>query len=204
LEDGQHLPDAHFKYEDGQLVLHGQYNHIDPLAAQTLPQGFPIPDQAELVDAQPTYWELYVPEDIQTVVNFYTQKLKAQGWTVGATPPPMAGSCGDSDCSSAPSSPAGAELMPAPTWDTRQSQTLDFTTPDGNKVNIRIDPHHSGAIVEVDETLKNLNSAGLPKDLTIFPGAALKSVDPGSAGLEVTADKDTIKNFYIMQLLAAG
>jgi len=196
-----------FGYDNGQLVIQGQYDQVDPQAAQTLPSGFPLPDKTEIVQASKTSWDLYVQGDFQSVVDFYNQTLPALGWSKKTGPGgsgSQQGECGDTDCGSSPKAPGGAELMPTPTFDQRQPISLVFTTPDGNDVNLEITPHQSGALVYVEEILKNLNAAGLPSDVPIYPGALNQMVVPGTAAFEVPADVDTIRSFYEQKLRAAG
>ncbi len=191
-----------FGFEDGQLLIKGHYHRLDPQAAQKLPKDFTLPEQAELVDASDNYWQVYVPQDYLTVTNFFNQRFSSLQWTKGTNT--EQGSCGG-DCGNSSSSfPVGVTPMPSPTPDPRQSNDLFYTMPDGNQIDLLINPHQNGTIIYVTVTLKNIASAGLPKDVPIYPGATASQIETGMATFDVNADVATIENFYKTQLTAAG
>ena len=191
-----------FGFEDGQLLIKGNYHRLDPQAAQKLPKDFPLPVQAELVDASDNYWQIYVPQDYLSVTNFYNQRSTSLQWAKGTRT--EQGECGG-DCENSTSSfPAGVTPMPSPTPDPRRSNDLFYTMPDGNEIDLLINPHQNGTIIYVTVTLKNIASAGLPKDVPIYPGATVSQIETGMATFDVNADVATIENFYKTQLTAAG
>jgi len=116
----------------------------------------------------------------------------------------MEGGCGGSDCVSTLTFPPGVTPMPTATFDMRQNNDLTFTMPDGNEIELIITPHQNGTILDVQLTLKNIASAGLPQDVPIYPGAVVQLITPGNASFQVNADMNTIKNYYEDQLKAAG
>lgn len=191
-----------FGYEEGQVTIHCQFNRVDPQAAQKLPKDFPLPGQFEMVEAEETSWELYIPQDYTDVTKFYTQKLSALNWKQAPTPEPMQGSCGGNDCGESATFPAGA--LPTATIDPRQINQLSFTMLDGNVVELTITPHQDGTILDVNLILNNVESAGLPQDVPIYPGASVQLVTPGSAEFLVNTDMNTVENYYNDQLKAAG
>ena len=192
-------------FGEGHLSIRCAYQRVDSTAAQTLPKDFPLPEQAELVEAQPTSWQIYVHQNYTDVTDFYTQKLSSLNWIITPSPGYGEGSCGGDDCGGvSPTYPAGVTPMPTSTLDTRQSNELKFTMPDGNEIQLKIIPHQDGTILYIDETLKNLNSAGLPEDLPIYPGAVPQIINPGTATFQIAADITAIKKYYEEQLKAAG
>lgn len=193
-----------FGFDEGQLRIQGQYQRLDPKKAQMLPKDFTLPGQAEMVEAGTDSWEFYIPQDYADVTNFFTQQLSSQNWKEAPTPEPMEGGCGGSDCVATLTFPPGVTPMPTATIDPRQGNELSFTMPDGNEIGLTITPHQNGTILDVDETLKNLESARLPQDVPIYPGAVVQLLAPGMAGFQVNADMNTIKNYYLLQLTAAG
>lgn len=190
-------------FNEGVLKIHCQYDRVEAQLAQKLPKDFPLPEQFEMVRAEDTSWEFYVPQDYTAVTNFYKQQMASLNWkqapVIGAGG--GQGSCGG-DCGGSPSFPAGA--MPTATIDYRNENDLSFTMPDGNVIELTITPHQNGTILNVDLTLNNIASAGLPQDVPIYPGAVVQIITPGSAEFQVSADLKTIENYYIDQLKAAG
>jgi hypothetical protein len=69
--------------------------------------------------------------------------------------------------------------------------------PDGNIIDLTITPHQNGTILGVDLILKNIQSAGLPQDLPIYPGTVVQIITPGSAEFQVNADMQTIEKYYV-------
>jgi hypothetical protein len=190
-------------FDQGQLRIHCQYDRVEAQLAQKLPKDFPLPAQFEMVSAEDTSWEFYIPQDYAGVTSFYTQKLSAMNWK--QAPENGAGgqgSCGGTDCGGSTTFPAGA--MPTATIDYRNENDLSFTMPDGNVIELTISPHQNGTILYVDLTLNNIASAGLPQDVPIYPGAAVQLITPGTAEFQTNADLKTVENFYIQQLKTAG
>ena len=191
-----------FGFEKGQLTIRCQYDRVESQLAQKLPKDFPLPAQFEMVKAEDTSWEFYIPQDYTAVTNFYTQQMASLNWKpVQGGGAAGQGSCG-TDCGGSPSFPAGA--MPTATIDYRNENDLFFTMPDGNIIELTIDPHQNGTILHVDLTLKNIASAGLPQDVPIYPGATVQIITPGSVEFQVKADMRTLEDYYNQQLTAAG
>lgn len=192
-----------FGFGVGLVTIHCLYDRIESKSAQKLPKDFPLPGKSEMVKAQATSWELYISQDYADVTNFYTQKLTSLNWKQAATSVPVLGSCGEIDCGSGEATlPPGA--MPTATVDPRQSNELSFSMPDGNLIELTIMPHRNGTIMDINLILKNIQSAGLPQDVPIYPGALVQIIAPGSAEFQINADMKTIENFYIEKLNAAG
>ena len=190
-------------FEEGVLKIQCEYNLVEAKAAQKLPKGFPLPAQFDMVQASNSSWEFYIPQDYTDVTNFYKQQMSTLNWKANPTPAPMEGGCGDTDCGGGGStSPAGA--MPTATIDFRPENDLPFTMPDGNEIELQLSPHQNGTILYVDLTLKNIDSAGLPQDVPIYPGAVVQIITPGNASFTVNTDMNTIENYYNEQLKAAG
>jgi hypothetical protein len=137
------------------------------------------------------------------VTNFYKQQMSSLNWKANPTPAPMEGGCGDTDCGG-PGSTSPAEAMPTATIDFRPENDLPFTMPDGNEIELHITPHTNGTILYVELTLKNLDSAGLPQDVPIYPGAEVQIITPGNASFTVNTNLNTIAYYYTNQLKAAG
>jgi hypothetical protein len=197
-----------FRYEETVLTIHGQYQQVDAQSINTYLADFPLPETAELVNSSSMSWEFYILQDYKAVELFYRQKLPALQWTADATPVPVEASCGEvnpGDCEGGGSNcPAGVRPMPSPTFDSRKSIALLYTMPNNNEVELEIVPHGNATILYVDLTLKGLNSAGLPSDVPIYPGAVLTLVAPGTATFQIDASLDTVKMFYEDQMKAAG
>jgi hypothetical protein len=190
-------------FEDGHLTIRCQYDRVESQLAQKLPKDFPLPAQFEMVKAEDTSWEFYVPQDYVDVTSFYTQKLAAMNWKQApVNGAGDQGSCGGSDCGGNTTFPAGA--MPTATIDTRNENNLSYSMPDGNVIDLTILPHQNGTILHVDLTMKNIASAGLPQDVPIYPGATVQLITPGNAVFQVGTDMNTIESYYIQQLKAAG
>ncbi len=191
-------------FEEGQLTIKCHYNLVEAQAAQKLPKDFPLPAQAEMVNAEDASWEFYIPQDYADVTSFYNQQMSSLNWkpasVLGAG---GQGSCGGTDCSGSTTTfPAGA--MPTATIDSRNENNLSFTMPDGNVIDLTITPHQNGTILNVDLTLNNIASAGLPQDVPIYPGATVQIITTGSAEFQVSADMNTIEKYYNEKLTASG
>jgi hypothetical protein len=53
-------------------------------------------------------------------------------------------------------------------------------------------------------TSLNVSEAGLPADVPIYPGAVIQSVKPGTVDFQANTSSETVKNFYMEKLTAAG
>jgi hypothetical protein len=199
-----------FRYEETALTIDGQYLRVDAQSIGKYLQDFPLPERSELVDSSSTSWEFYILQDYKAVELFYRQKLLALQWTADATPVPVEASCGvenPADCEGGgggSSCPSGVTPMPSPTFDSRKSITLLYTMPNNNEVELEIVPHGNATILYVNITLKGLDSAGLPADVPIYPGAVLQMVTPGTVEYQIDASLDTVKKYYEEQMKAAG
>jgi hypothetical protein len=192
-----------FGFGVGLVTIHCLYDRVESKYAQKLPKDFPLPGKFEMVKAQATSWELYIPQDYAVVTNNYTKNLTSMNWKQAATSVPVLGSCGEIDCGSGEAAlPAGAK--PTATVDPRQSNELSFSMPDGNLIELTITPHQNGTIMDINLILKNIQSAGLPQDVPIYPGALVQTIAPGSAEFQINTDMKTIENYYIDKLNAAG
>ncbi len=191
-----------FGYGAGLVTIRCLYDRVEARFAQRLPKDFPLPGQFEMVKAEETSWELYIPQDYAEVTNWYIQKLSSMNWKEASTLEPVLGSCGGTDCGENTTFPAGA--MPTATMDPRPAKDLSFSMPDGNSVELTITPHQNGTILDVVLILKNILSAGLPQDVPIYPGALVQIITPGSAEFQISVDMQTVENYYDQQLAAAG
>jgi len=193
-------------FEDSRLAIKCQYELVETQAAQKLPKDFPLPPQAEMVSAQNTSWEFYIPQDYAAVSSFYTQQMAALKWKqvlgTGTGGNGGQGSCGGADCGGNTNFPAGA--LPTATIDPRSEKDLSFRMPDGNVVDLAITPHTEGTNLYVNLTLNNIASAGLPQDVPIYPGAVVQMIDSGSVEFQINADMKRIENYYYGKLTAAG
>jgi hypothetical protein len=192
-----------FGFDDQGLYTRGEYQRIDALDLQNLPQDFPMPEQAEVVRASKTSWYLYIPQDFATVTSFYQQKLaslKSRPGLSGAGIGSCGGDCGDSGSRY----PAGVTPMPTATFESRQEVDVVYTLADGNELEVVIRPHQNGTSVYLTLTFKNIEAAGLPEDVPVYPGAVADIIDEGMATFTVKDSFDKIKAFYQAQLTAAG
>jgi len=167
---------------------------------------FPLPENAEMVDSSSTSWEFYIPQDYQALGSFYQQKMAALDWTTKGPLAPSEGSCGGGpDCAGGNSScPAGVEPMTAPTIDFRNELSITYTLPNTNEVTLDFFPHGNATIFDVSINFKNLDSAGLPKEVPIYPGAILQLVAPGTATFQIDATVEAVQKYYEDSLKAAG
>ncbi|MGD0750445.1 MAG: hypothetical protein ABSA23_03440 [Anaerolineales bacterium] len=190
-------------FDQGMLNIHCQYERVEAQLAQKLPKGFPLPSQFEMVQASDSSWEFYIPQDYSAVTNFYKGQMASLNWKQNpGNGAGGQGGCGDPGCGGSPTFPAGA--MPTATIDYRNENDLSYTMPDGNVVELTITPHTDGTILDVNLTLNNVASAGLPQDVPIYPGATAQIITPGSAEFQVNADLKTIEDYYNQQLPSAG
>jgi hypothetical protein len=196
-----------FGYEETLLTIRGDYRRVDPLSLNKYLPDLPLPETAVLVNSSGTSWEFYILQDYKAVELFYRQKLLALHWTTDGPEKPDTGSCGgdpNCDIGSGSSCPAGAVPMPSPTRDPRQMIRILYVMPNQNEVELTIIPHGSATILIVSITLKDLDSAGLPEDVPIYPDAVLIMVNPGTASFQITAGVDTVKEYYEDRMPAAG
>ncbi len=194
-----------FGYDNTGLAIQAQWRQVDHQAVLMLPQDVPLPDQAEFVDATETTWEVYIPQEMEAVAGYYQQKAAALNWQPGSVPSETGGICG-SDCGnpSTPGYPPGVTPMPTPTPDPRQPQTLAYTKADGNEISLEFYPHQDATILDVTLTLKNVESAGLPKELTIYPGATGMVIAPGMVRFTAPLDLQAMVQFYAQIMTDAG
>jgi hypothetical protein len=194
-----------FGYDNSGLAIQSQWRQIDLQAVQMLPQDVPLPDQAEFVDATETTWEVYIPQEIEAVAGYYQQKAAALNWKPGSVPSETEGICG-SDCasSSTPGYPPGVTPMPTATPDPRKPQTLAYTKTDGNEISLEFYPHRDATILTITLTLKNVESAGLPKELPIYPGATGMVIAPGMVRFTAPLDLKAMIQFYAQIMTDAG
>jgi hypothetical protein len=195
-----------FRYEEGALNIHGQYNRVDAQSMQKYLPDFPLPENAEMVESSSTSWEFYIPQDYQALGSYYQQKVTALNWTTKGPLAPSDGSCGGGpECAGGNSAcPAGVEPMIAPTIDFRNELSITYTLPNTNEVTLDFLPHGSATILDVSLTLKSLESAGLPKDVPIYPGAVLQFATPGNATFKIDAAVDVVQKYYEDNLTSAG
>jgi hypothetical protein len=196
---------VNFGYDNTGLAIQAQWHQVDLQAVQMLPQDVPLPDQAEFVDATETTWEVYIPQEMEAVAGYYQQKAAALNWKPGSVPSEIEGICG-SDCGnlSTPGYPPGVTPMPTATPDPRQPKTLAYTKTDGNEISLEFHPHQEATILTIILTLKNVESAGLPKELPIYPGATGIDIAPGMVRFTAPLDLKTMVQFYAHILTDAG
>ena len=186
-----------FGYDNTGLAIQAQWRQVDLQAVKMLPQDIPLPDQAEFVDATETTWVVYIPREMEAVAGYYQQKAAALNWKPGSVPSETEGICGsDCDSPSTPGYPPGVTPMPTATPDPRQPQTLAYTKADGNEISLEFRPHQDATILNITLTLKNVESAGLPKELPIYPGATGMVIAPGMVRFTAPLDLKTIVQFY--------
>jgi hypothetical protein len=194
-----------FGYDNTGLAIQSQWHLVDLQAVKMLPQDVPLPDQAEFVDATETTWEIYIPQQIDVVAEYYQQKAVALNWKAGSVPSETEGICG-SDCGSpaTPGYPPGVTPMPTATQDPRQPQTLAYTKTDGNEISLEFHPHQNATILNITLTLKNVESAGLPKELPIYTGATGMVIAPGMVRFTAPLDLKAMVQFYAHIMTDAG
>jgi hypothetical protein len=192
-----------FLYVDDQLVANASYQRIDLVAAQNLPQGFPLPPQAELVSASDTSWTYYVPQGLTQVTAYLDQKFQALGWEQRTVVGGFGGECGG-DCGGGPSYPAGVTPMPAPTLDPRPSQYYAYLIPNGDEINLEARPHQNATILVIDLTVKQAAAADFPPDVILYSDAQIQTASPGMVMYQTSASVETLKQFYQDSLTASG
>jgi hypothetical protein len=196
-----------FGYENSRLFIHVQYQRVDTQSLNKYLADFPLPASSELVKSSDTSWEFYVLQDYKAVEAFYKQKLLSLGWTANGVLPQVEASCGDDDpgCGSGNHAcPSGGVSMPSPTFDLRQRISLLYTMPNKNEAQIDIIPHGDATRLLVSLTIKSSESAGLPGDMPIYPGAVLLLAAPGTAEYQIDASVKTVKDYYAASMKEAG
>jgi hypothetical protein len=71
-------------------------------------------------------------------------------------------------------------------------------------VDLYILPHGDATLLHVYLTSLNPSDSGLPADIPIYPGATIQSAAPGTVTFQAGASFETVKNFYLEKLTAAG
>jgi len=194
-----------FTYDQTGLAIQSQWHQVDLLNVQMLPKIIPLPDQAEFVDATDTTWEVYVPLEIKAATEYYQQKAATLNWKPGSSPDRIDVICsGDCLNQTTPTYPLGVTPMPTMTPDPRQPQMLLYTMNDGNEISLEFQPHLDSTILNITLTLKNVESAGLPKDLPIYPEATDVVIAPGMVRFTAPLDLKTTVQFYSSALMGAG
>jgi hypothetical protein len=94
--------------------------------------------------------------------------------------------------------------MPTATFESRQEVDVIYTLADGNELEVVIRPHQNGTIVYLTLTFKNIEAAGLPEDVPVYPGAVADLIDEGMATFTLKDSFDKVKAFYQAQLTAGG
>ena len=194
-----------FSYDNSGLAIQAQWHQVDLQSVQMLPKDVPLPDQAEFVDATETTWEVYIPQEMAAVSIYYQQKAAELNWKTGSVPSETEGIC-SSDCGSpsTPGYPPGVTPMPTATLVPRQPQTVAYTKSDGNEISLEFHPHQDATILNITLTLMNVESAGLPKELTIYPGATGMVIAPGMVRFTAPLDLKTMVQFYAHMMTDAG
>ncbi len=204
-EQGMVYMSVDFSYDNSGLAIQSQWHQVDLEAVQGLPKDVPLPDQAEFVDATETTWEVYIPQEMEWVASYYQQKAAALNWKPESAPSETGASCGG-DCSNAfaPTYPAQVTRMPTPTPDPRQPEGLAYTKADGNQISLEFNPHRDATILKITLTLKKVESAGLPKEVPIYPGATGMVIAPGMVRFTAPLDLKSAVQFYTRSLTDNG
>jgi hypothetical protein len=186
-----------FGYDKNEVVVEITYNRIAADALEKLPEDFPVPDKAELTNALDTSWDFYIDQDFGTVTAFYTKA--SAGWA-----PCSGGSSGEGDDGGGRKFPPGVTPMPSPTRDSRPAESYCGVLPSQHQVDLYIRPHGDSTLMHVYLTSLNVSEAGLAADIPIYPGATIQSVKPGNVTFQTGTSLETVKNFYVEKLTAAG
>jgi hypothetical protein len=186
-----------FGYEENEVVVEIKYSRLAADALVKLPEDFPLPDKAELTNALDTSWDFYIDQDFGTVTALYTKA--SAGWA-----PCSGGSYGEGDDGGGRNFSPEVTPMPSPTRDPRPVESYCGVLPSQHQVDLYIWPHGDAALMRVHVTSLNVSEAGLPADVPIFPGATIQSVKPGTVDFQADASLETVKNFYVEKLTAAG
>jgi hypothetical protein len=185
-------------YDRNGAVVRIKYSRIAADALERLPKDFPVPDKAELTDTSSTAWHFYLDQDYAAVIALYTKA--SAGWD----PCSGYGDAGEGDDGGGQKFPPGASPMPAPTRDSRPVQSYCWVLPSQNQVELTIWPHGAATLLYVGLTSLNPSDSGLPADIPIYPGATIQSAEPGMVTFKAGANLETLKNYYVEKLNAAG
>ena len=203
-KQGQLYMSLDFTSDNTGLAIQVEWHQVDLQYVQMMPKDLPLPDQAEFVDATDNTWEVYIPQKIEAVAGYYQQKASELNWKPGSVPGKTEGDCGGDCGDKTPSYPPGVTPLPTPTLDPSQPQTLVYTMTDGNEISLEFLPHQDATILNITLTLKNVESAGLPKEVPIYPGATDIVIAPGMVRFSVLLDLMTTVQFYSHALTDAG
>jgi hypothetical protein len=186
-----------FGYEENEVVVEIKYSRLAADALEKLPEDFPLSDKAELTNALDTSWDFYIDQDFATVTAFYTQA--SAGWA------PCSGEMGgEGDDDGGRNFSPGVTPMPSPTRDPRPAELFCGVLPSQHQVDLLIRPHGDATLMHVYLTSLNISEAGLPADVPLYPGATIQNVKPGTVDFQTDASLETVKNFYVEKLTAAG
>jgi hypothetical protein len=192
-------------YDQVGLALQVQWHQVELEYVQLLPKVVPLPDQAEFVNATDTTWEVYIPQEFQASAEYYRQQAAALNWMPGTVPGSVGAICsGDCLNQAALTYPPGITPMPTMTPDPRRPQALAYIMNDGNEISLEFHPHQDSTIMNITLTMKNVESAGLPKELPIYPGATDLVIAPGMLRFTVPLDLETTVQYYIEALMDGG
>jgi hypothetical protein len=186
-----------FGYEENEVVVEIKYSRLAADALEKLPKDFPIPDKAELTNATDTSWDFYIDQDFGTVTTFYTKA--SAGWA-----PCSGSSFGEGDEDGGLNFSPEVTPMPSPTRDPRPVESNCGVLPSQHQVDLIIRPHGEAALLHVYLTSLNVSEAGLPADVPLYPEATIQSVTPGTVNLQTGTSLETVKDFYVEKLTAAG
>jgi hypothetical protein len=186
-----------FGYDTNEGEVEIKYNRIAADALEKLPGDFPIPEKAELTNALDTSWDFYIDQDFGTVTAFYTRASAL--WA-----PCSGGSFGEGDDGGGRNFPPGVTPMPSPTRDPRPAESYCGVLPSEHQVDLYIRPHGDATLLHVSLTSLNVSEASLPADVPIYPGATIQSVTPGEVTFQTDAKLETVNDFYVEKLTAAG
>lgn len=194
-----------FGYDNSGLAIQVQWHQLDPEYIQILARVLTLPGQADLVTATDSTWEVYIPQGMEAAIDYFRQKAAALDWKPSSVPYSTAVSCsGDCLNKAVPTYSPGVTPMPTRTPDPRQPQMLCYTTRDGNEISLAFTPHQASTVLNITVLLKNVASAGLPKELPIYPGATDMVIAPGMVRFTVSTDVKTTVQFYTNALASAG
>jgi hypothetical protein len=185
-------------YDRNGAVVKINYSRIAADALEKLPTDFPIPNKAELTNALNTTWDFTIDQDYAAVIAFYTNA--SADWA----PCSGYGDAGEGDDGGGQKFPTGATPMPSPTRDSRPAKTYCRVLPSQNQVDLYIVPHGDATLLHVYLTSLNPSASGLPADIPIYPGATIQSATPGTVTFQAEASLETVKNYYVEKLNAAG
>jgi hypothetical protein len=188
-----------FGYDQNSEKVRVEYDRVAPDATLHLPEGFPLPENAEITNAGDTSWDFYVDQDYSALNSFYTQA--SSGWSKCSG---FSGSAAAEGDNGGPQFPQGVTPMPAPTPDSRPWKNYCWVLPDKNQVDLTIAPHGDATLLFVDVTSLNASDSGLPPEFQVYPGATVQNASPGMVMFQANASLDKVGAFYQDSLIAAG